>query len=80
MSDTETEMLAVIDAPHFYAGLVLRKGRVIEAADIVRYMRGWSRSRVRAYCQRKGWDVAIVWIKQTRNFNPRGVDFFPEQT
>lgn len=54
------EMLAAIDAPHFFAGIVLRNDRVIEAADIVKYMRGWPRSRVRTYCQRKGWRVSIV--------------------
>ena len=54
------EILAVIDAPHFYAGIVLRRDRVIEAADIVRYMRGWSRERVRNYCQSKGWRVSVV--------------------
>jgi hypothetical protein len=30
------------------------------AADIVRYMRGWSRYRVRDYCKRKGWKVSVV--------------------
>lgn len=54
------EMLAVIEAPHFYAGIVLRGDRVIEAADIVRYMRTWSRARVRDYCKRKGWSVSVV--------------------
>jgi len=59
-------MLAVIEAPHFYAGIVLRIGRtadddrVIAAADIIRYMRGWSRGRVRDYCRRKGWRVSVV--------------------
>jgi hypothetical protein len=55
-----TEMLAVIDAPHFYAGIVLRDDRVIEAADVVRYMRRWTRAHVRTYCQTKGWTVSIV--------------------
>ena len=57
-----TEILAVIDAPHFYAGIVLWDDCVIEAADIVRYMkRGrWTRDRVRAYCAEKGWKVSVV--------------------
>lgn len=54
------EILAAIDAPDFMAGIVLRHDRVIEAADIVRYMRGWSRDRVRAYCAQKGWRVSVV--------------------
>jgi hypothetical protein len=54
------EILAVIDAPHFYAGIVLHDDKVIVAADIVRYMRGWSRDKVRAYCKNKGWKVSVV--------------------
>jgi hypothetical protein len=55
------ETLAAIDAPHFYAGIVLQNDRVIEAADIVKYMRKWTRDRVRGYCKDKGWKVSVVW-------------------
>ena len=55
-----TEILAAIDAPHFYAGIVLRDDKVIEAAHIVKYMKGWSRARVRAYCAKKQWKISIV--------------------
>ena len=61
-----TEILAQIDAPHFCAGIVLRDDVVIEAADIVKYMRRnrWTRDQVRAYCERKGWKVSVVSISQ----------------
>lgn len=57
------ETLAVIDAPHFYAGIVLWDDRVVEAADIVKYMRKgkWDRVRVRDYCKKKGWKVSVVY-------------------
>jgi len=55
-----TELLAVVDAPHFYAGIVLWDDVVTEAADIVKYMKRWPRHRVRVYCKRKGWKVSIV--------------------
>jgi hypothetical protein len=55
-----TEILAVIKAPHFTAGIVLHNDRVIEAADIVRFMKKWTRQRVRAYCSAKGWTISIV--------------------
>lgn len=40
------EVLAAIDAPHFFCGIVLQNDKVIEAAPIVGYMkRGkWSRA------------------------------------
>jgi hypothetical protein len=60
------EILAAIDAPKtgskpgFFAGIVLWDDRVEVTADIVRYMRGWDRDRVRSYCKQRGWTVTIV--------------------
>lgn len=53
-------MLAAIDAPHFYAGVVLDDDVVTIAAPIVKYMRGWSRDKVREYCRAKGWKISVV--------------------
>jgi hypothetical protein len=55
-----TEILVAIDAPHFYAGIVLHDDVVIEAADIVKYMRRCTRGRVRKYCAGKGWKVSVM--------------------
>ena len=57
----KVETLAAIDAPHFYAGVVLWDDRVVEAASIVKYMRKWTRDRVREYCRTKGWKVSVVY-------------------
>lgn len=54
------ETLAVVDAPHFFAGIVLWDDRVVEAADIIKYMRQWTRDRVRDYCKSKGWKISVV--------------------
>lgn len=62
---TTKEILAVIDAPHFYAGVVLLDDQVTEAANILKYMRKWSRAKVRDYCNTKGWKISIVY-EQTR--------------
>jgi hypothetical protein len=66
-----TETLAVIDAPHFYAGIVLQNNRVVEAAPIVRYMRKWDRARVRDYCVQKGWKVSVVWEQRRAALEPK---------
>lgn len=39
-------VLVRIEAPHFVAGIVFDRRRVVEAAPIVRYMRGWLAERV----------------------------------
>jgi hypothetical protein len=65
------EILAQIDASPsqgksgFCAGLVLRGERVIEASPIIKYMKGWTRDRVRHYCRDKGWMVTVVTRSQS---------------
>lgn len=64
------EILAQIDAPDsaqrkgFNCGIVLVDDRVVEAADIVKYMRGWSRVRVRDYCKARGYKVTVVTVTE----------------
>lgn len=55
-----TEILARITAPHFCAGIVLWDDKVVEAAPIVRRMKGWSRAKVRDHCRDKGWTISVV--------------------
>lgn len=45
-----------IVAPHFVAGLIVHKDRVVEAAPILRWASGmrWS-VHVKPYCRRMGW-------------------------
>lgn len=59
-----TEILASIDAPHFFAGIVLWDDRVVEAAPIVDYMKRqrWNRERVHDYCRTKRWKITIVHV------------------
>jgi hypothetical protein len=67
-----TEILAVIDALNhptkFYAGVVLWDDKVVEAADIVKYMRKWSRARVRDYCAAKGWKISVVHQMEVKGY------------
>lgn len=54
------ETLIVIETPPdvpkpFTAGIVAENGKVKEAADIVRFMKGWDGKRVADYCKKKGW-------------------------
>lgn len=60
------ETLAVIDAPHFFAGIVLWDDRVVEAADIVKWMRTrrLTRAQVRDYCTGKGWKVSFTKLSE----------------
>jgi hypothetical protein len=47
-----------VDAPHFSAGVIVRDGKIILAAPILAYSRGWSIDRFCDYCRRKGWRYA----------------------
>jgi hypothetical protein len=46
--------------PGFAAGIVLRSDWVVEAAPKLRFMKGWSRERVRNYCRAREWNVSVV--------------------
>lgn len=49
-----------INAPYFCAGVVIEDGRVVRAAPIIHYMRGWSQTRAMDYCRRKGWEFVLI--------------------
>lgn len=67
------ETLAVIDAANhptkFWAGIVLWDDKVVEAADIVHYMKKWKRDRVRDYCKSKGWKVSVVYQCEVKGYD-----------
>ena len=64
------EILAQVHAEGkkpFTAGIVLWDDKVVEAAPIVKYMKGWTRDRVRAYCKERGFSVSVVHeLKRSR--------------
>jgi len=65
------EVLAQIIAPPprpFAAGIVLWDDKVVETADIVRFMKKWDRNKVRIYCRSKGWTVTVVWQMQVKGY------------
>lgn len=49
-----------IDSGYFCAGVVVDDlGRVIRAAPIVKYMRGWTLKQVEDYCREKRWTLRL---------------------
>jgi len=52
--------MIIIDTPHFYAGIIIKKGIVTDTAPIVNYMKGWDVHRVKSYCLYKGWSIKEV--------------------
>jgi len=58
------ELLAQVEGESrgrpFIAGIVLWDDIVVEAAPIVRYMRKWTRQRVRSFVGQKGWKIVVV--------------------
>jgi hypothetical protein len=52
----EEQVTLRIVAPHFVAGIT-RGGPV---APIIRYMRGWTYRRIKAYCDERGWSVEVI--------------------
>jgi hypothetical protein len=48
-------MLYRVTAPHFVAGFTTRRGVVVHAAPILRYMLRWTDRRAFKYIGRRGW-------------------------
>lgn len=53
-------MLVRIQAPHFVAGLILQRGRVVFAAPIIGWMLNMTDDAVRSLVEQKGWKASIV--------------------
>ena len=50
-----------IDSGYFNAGAVLDKNEVcIQAAPIISYMMGWSKTQILSYCKQKNWKTLIT--------------------
>jgi hypothetical protein len=52
---TLRETIISVEGRGFSAGLVARNGVVVEAADIIKFMKGWNGRQVVYYCRKKGW-------------------------
>lgn len=50
-------MLVQVTAPHFCAGIIVRRDKVIEAAPILQWTLGKPYSWLRRYFARKRWSV-----------------------
>lgn len=50
-------MLVQITAPHFCAGLVVERDKVVEAAPILGWTMGQPYSYIKRICVRRGWRV-----------------------
>jgi hypothetical protein len=57
------EILVSVDAPHFYAGIVLRDDVVIDAAPILRWAMGKRREWLRDYFEKRGWHTHVIVIR-----------------
>ena len=67
----EVKMLYQIKAPYFTAGLFFGYSKgddlfVMEAAPIIKYMKGWNLNRLENYCKRKGWDCNEVELTKEK--------------
>ena len=54
------DMVVRITAPHFCCALIFRNQVVIEAAPIVKYIKGWTGLGVEKYLAKKKWKGEIV--------------------
>lgn len=58
--DKTKDVTVRITAPHFCCGIVFRNQIVVEAAPIVKYMKGWNGAAVEKFLKNKKWRGEIV--------------------
>jgi hypothetical protein len=67
MIETLAQIVGDSQKGGFTAGIVLWDDTCVEAAPIVRYMKGWSRQKIRSYVGQRKWTVSVVHeIKRER--------------
>lgn len=59
MADHDEGKLIMITAPHFTAGVVVKR----RAAPIIGYMNSWSLKQIEDYCHKKNWTYEIVKLE-----------------
>ena len=52
-------MLVAVDAPHFYAGIEVHHGKVINAAPILSWAMGSDWGFLQSYFKKKGWKYYV---------------------
>ena len=67
MKETIIAIDGLIRGKPFYAGIVARDGRVIEAAHVVKYMKGWTGQQVADHCKKLGWTWERVVTMDSSN-------------
>ena len=65
-----TETLAVIVGMRgTCCALIFWGDEVVDASSAVRYMRGWSRVKVRDYCAKHGWKARVIYAMECERRN-----------
>ena len=54
------EQLLLINASHFYCGVILQVDRAVRVAPIVRYLLHWPRVRIEQYCCTRSWHYEVL--------------------
>jgi hypothetical protein len=51
--------LAIIEAPHFTAGVIITRGKVTRTPVILSYMNDWTITHLRDFVRRQHWNMVI---------------------
>jgi len=51
------DYILVIDAPHYYAAVISRNGKIIDAAPVLNWAVGKKLYDINRYCERKGYQT-----------------------
>src|SRR5262249_1134491 len=54
--------LAAIEAPHFYAGVIVHRDQIINAPPLLQYMRSWTYPELKKFVTDHHWRIAELRV------------------
>jgi hypothetical protein len=54
--------LAAIEAPHFYAGVIVHRDQIIKAPPLLQYMRSWTYPELKKFVTDHHWRIAELRV------------------
>ena len=67
-----TETFAQLIGTSGSCAVIFWGDEVVDAAPIVKFMKGWSRVKVRDYCAQHGWKARVVYQKECERAETQG--------
>jgi hypothetical protein len=71
--DEQFSGLAAIDAPHFYAGVIVHRDQIIKTPPLLQYMRSWTYTELKKFVTDHHWRIAELRVLRQDGHHTAGL-------